>query len=266
MITLTTILYEGNFKFHLKENSWFRKFKSEYITKKRLIINNLDSTQELEDILNELYDPSEVELLYVSDHAEEVIDYFKLSTKEGDLGYNFTVPYFVNIYTCNTPYFFNVSSDCCVDICIKDNFFEKSIKLLEQDNLYPITTLSWEKDWSTHGYPNEITRRDVTCVGEWEQILAADAGLYVEEKSLEDFWCSHKFWDGIFLGHTKKLKNIDYNECFYANVRQHIENVTPYGGSRSFENRMSDYLRFNDIYRPILKSKTEYASHTGSAP
>ena len=53
-ITLVSTLYEGNFKQHLKDNSWFREFKSEYITKKRLIINNLDSTQELEDILNDL--------------------------------------------------------------------------------------------------------------------------------------------------------------------------------------------------------------------
>ena len=81
MITLTTILYEGNFRFHLKENPWFRKFKSKYVSKKRLLINNVSSTQELEDILNDLYDPEEVELVYVKDHAEEVIDYFKLSLK-----------------------------------------------------------------------------------------------------------------------------------------------------------------------------------------
>ena len=111
MITLTTILYENNFRFHLKENPWFRQFNSKYITKKRLLVNNLTSTQEFEDILNELYDPEEVELVYVSDYAEEVIDFFKLDTKEGEIGYNYTVPYFVNIYTCNTPYFLNVSSD-----------------------------------------------------------------------------------------------------------------------------------------------------------
>lgn len=258
MITLTTILYENNFRFHLKENPWFREFNSKYITKKRLLVNNLTSTQEFEDILNELYDPEEVELVYVSDYAEEVIDFFGLDTKEGELGYNYTVPYFVNIYTCNTPYFFNVSSDCCVDICVKDSFFEKSIKLLEQDKDYAVTALSWEKDWSVYGYPDEISRRDITCVGQWEQVHISDL-----REELEDFWCSEVFWDGVFLAHVDKLKAINYQECIGANKKMA---VAPYGGKGSFECRIADYLKYKNVYRPILKSKSQYAKHTSSAP
>jgi hypothetical protein len=258
MITLTTILYENNFRFHLKENPWFREFNSKYITKKRLLVNNLTSTQEFEDILNELYDPEEVELVYVSDYAKEVIDFFGLDTKEGELGYNYTVPYFVNIYTCNTPYFFNVSSDCCVDICAKDSFFEKSIKLLDQNNDYPVTALSWEKDWSVYGYPDEIFRRDITCVGQWEQVHISDL-----REELEDFWCSEVFWDGVFLAHVDKLKAINYQECIGANKKMA---VAPYGGKGSFECRIADYLKYKNVYRPILKSKSQYAKHTSSAP
>lgn len=258
MITLTTILYEGNFRFHLKENNWFKNYKSNYITKKRLLINNLSSTNELEDILNESYDPEEVELVYVSDYSEEVIDYFNLSTSEGDLGYNYTVPYFVNIYTCNTPYFFNVSSDCCVDISVEDSFFQKSIKLLEQDNSYPVTALPWERDWSVYGYPDEIDRRDITCVGEWEQVNIDNLS-----EELEDFWCSEVFWDGVFLAHVDKLKNINYQECSGYNKKMA---VAPYGGRNSFECRIADYLKYKNIYRPILKSKNQYAMHTNSAP
>jgi hypothetical protein len=258
MITLTTILYENNFRFHLKENPWFREFNSKYIAKKRLLVNNLTSTQEFEDILNELYDPEEVELVYVSDYAKEVIDFFGLDTKEGELGYNYTVPYFVNIYTCNTPYFFNVSSDCCVDICAKDSFFEKSIKLLDQNNDYPVTALSWEKDWSVYGYPDEIFRRDITCVGQWEQVHISDL-----REELEDFWCSEVFWDGVFLAHVDKLKAINYQECIGANKKMA---VAPYGGKGSFECRIADYLKYKNVYRPILKSKSQYAKHTSSAP
>jgi len=258
MITLTTILYENNFRFHLKENPWFREFNSKYITKKRLLVNNLTSTQEFEDILNELYDPEEVELVYVSDYAKEVIDFFGLDTNEGELGYNYTVPYFVNIYTCNTPYFFNVSSDCCVDICAKDSFFEKSIKLLDQNNDYPVTALSWEKDWSVYGYPDEIFRRDITCVGQWEQVHISDL-----REELEDFWCSEVFWDGVFLAHVDKLKAINYQECIGANKKMA---VAPYGGKGSFECRIADYLKYKNVYRPILKSKSQYAKHTSSAP
>jgi hypothetical protein len=267
MITLTTILYEGNFRFHLKENPWFRNFKSKYITKKRLLINNLESTQEFEDILNDLYDPKEVELVYVSDYADEVIDFFKLNIGEGDLGYNYTVPYFVNIYTCTTPYFFNVSSDCCVDICVKDSFFEKSIRLLGADNDYVVTTLQTEKDWSTHGYPSftpweseQIHGKGVTCQGEWEQINIPG---FAEEQELEDFWCSATFWDGIFMAHTDKMKSIDYQESFGCNS---IQAVAPYGGRGAFENRIADYLMYKNVHRAMLKSKTQYAMHTNSAP
>jgi hypothetical protein len=267
MITLTTILYEKNFRFHLKENPWFREFNSKYITKKRLVVNNLTSTQEFEDILNELYNPEELELVYVSDYAEEVINFFKLNTKEGELGYNYTVPYFVNIYTCKTPYFFNVSSDCCVDICVKDSFFEKSIRLLDQDNDYIATTLSTEKDWATYGYPSftlweaeQIYGRGITCQGEWEQVNIPD---FTKEQELEDFWCSATFWDGIFLGHTNKLKSIDYQECSGYNS---IQAVSPYGGKGAFENRIADYLMYKNVYRAMLKSKTQYAMHTNSAP
>jgi hypothetical protein len=267
MITLTTILYEGNFRFHLKENLWFRNFKSKYITKKRLLINNLESTQEFEDILNDSYDPEEVELVYVSDYADEVIDFFKLNIGEGDLGYNYTVPYFVNIYTCTTPYFFNVSSDCCVDICVKDSFFEKSIRLLGDDNDYIVTTLQTEKDWSTHGYPSftsweseQIHGKGVTCQGEWEQINIPG---FKKEQELEDFWCSATFWDGIFMAHTDKLKSINYQESFGHNS---IQAVAPYGGRGAFENRIADYLMYKNVHRAMLKSKTQYAMHTNSAP
>jgi hypothetical protein len=267
MITLTTILYEGNFRFHLKENPWFRNFKSKYITKKRLLINNLSSTQEFEDILNDLYDPNEVELIYVSDYADKVIDIFNLNTKEGEVGYNYTVPYFVNIHTCTTPYFFNVSSDCCVDICVEDSFFEKSICLLEKDNGYIVTSLPTEKDWSIYGYPSftqweseQIHGKGITCQGEWEQVNIPG---FSPEQELEDFWCSATFWDGVFLGHVEKLKSINYSECFGTN---HIQAVAPYGGRGAFENRIADYLMYNNVHRAMLKSKTQYAMHTNSAP
>ena len=52
MITLNTILYEGNFTDVLNENSWFFNFESRYITKKMLTINNLTSI----DLFNQLVD------------------------------------------------------------------------------------------------------------------------------------------------------------------------------------------------------------------
>ena len=49
MITLTTIIYDGNFKNILRDDSWFLNFKSKYVTKKRLNVNNILNKNEFEE-------------------------------------------------------------------------------------------------------------------------------------------------------------------------------------------------------------------------
>ena len=257
-ITLVSTLYEGNFKQHLKDNSWFREFKSEYITKKRLIINNLDSTQELEDILNELYDPSEVEIVYVEDHADRVIEKYKLNIARNHPAYNFCVPYFVNIDTCETPYFFNVSTDCCIDIHIDDDYFVKSIDLLENHPEYSVKGLATILSHCKYS-PDKSMAHPTYEVGEWGQIHCLGYG---EEKSLENFWVCNLFSDQVFVGKVNNFKKIDWNEstgAFYLMPRDRA-------GSEAFECKVSDYLYHNGSFIPLYKSKTTYFIHSGHIP
>jgi hypothetical protein len=257
-ITLVSTLYEGNFKQHLKDNSWFREFKSEYITKKRLIINNLDSTQELEDILNELYDPSEVEIVYVEDHADRVIEKYKLNIDRNHPAYNFCVPYFVNIDTCETPYFFNVSTDCCIDIHIDDDYFVKSIDLLENHPEYSVKGLATIPSHCKYS-PDKSMAHPTHEVGEWGQMNCLG---YDEEKSLENFWVCNLFSDQVFVGKVNNFKKIDWNEgkgAYHLMPRDRA-------GSEAFECKVSDYLRYSDCFIPLYKSKTTYFIHSGHIP
>lgn len=255
-ITLVSTLYEENFKQHLKENPWFREFKSDYIVKKRLIINNLNSTQELEDILNELYDLLEVEIVYVQDHADRVIEKYKLNIDKNHSAYNFCVPYFVNIDTCETPYFFNVSTDCCIDIHIDDDYFLKSIDLLENHPEYSVKGLGTKPSHCQYS-PNKSTGQHSTCeVGEWEQINAIG---FNKNKSLEYFWCANVFPDQVFLGKVENFKKIDWNQSTGACSAISRDRA----GSEAFECKMSDYLRYNNLHVPIYKSKTTYYIHSG---
>lgn len=257
-ITLISTLYEGNFKQHLKENPWFREFKSDYITKKRLIINNLDSTQELEDILNELYDPSELEIIYVEDHADRVIEKYKLNVDKNHPAYNFCVPYFVNIDTCKTPYFFNVSTDCCVDIHIDDDYFAKSIDLLENHPEYSLKGLATIPSHCKYS-PDKSMAHPTHEVGEWGQMHCLG---YSEEKALEYFWVCNLFSDQVFMGKVDNFKKVDWNEstgAFYLMPRDRA-------GSEAFECKVSDYLYNNNSFIPLYKSKTTYYIHSGHIP
>jgi hypothetical protein len=269
-ITLVSTLYEENFKQHLKDNSWFREFQSKYITKKRLIINNLYSTKELEDILNELYDSSEVELVYVDEHADRVIEKYKLNIDRNHHAYNFCVPYFVNIDTCETPYFFNVSTDCCIDIHIDDDYFAKSIDLLENHPEYSVKGLATRVSHCKYS-EDKIYEHPTNEVGEWEQLNCLG---FDDKKILEHFWISNVFNDQVFLGKTnnfKKLKDLTefgkkYKEISKESYAEWMSVRSKYSaraGLDAFECKVSDYLRFNDIFNTIYKSKTTYYIHSG---
>ena len=54
MITLNTIIYEGNFDRFLNKDCWFFTFSSKLITKKLITVNNLSSTEHFLTKINEL--------------------------------------------------------------------------------------------------------------------------------------------------------------------------------------------------------------------
>jgi hypothetical protein len=254
MITLNTILYEGNFVKYLTDDCWFFTFKSKYITKKLLTINNLTSIELFNELINKLKVKHDFDVVFVSDYDTEAIKKFNLNMDANSIGYWYSIPYFVDILTITTPFIFNVSSDCCDEIKVNDDYFEKSINILNGDNDYPVTTLPWGEHWGTVGVPNGIPSH-VSCVGEWEQLNLPE---YTIEKALDDFWCSGVFSDQVFIGHIDKLKAIDYN-C----PKMGRYNGPPYGGSNAFEARLSEYLAKNNLFRLIFKNKELYYKHIG---
>jgi hypothetical protein len=253
MITLNTILYEGNFREILNENSWFFKYENKYITNKMLTINNLTSIDIFNQLVNHLKSQFSFDIVFVSDYDKESLNYFKLNMDNNSVGYYYSIPYFVAILNVKTPYIFNVSSDCCNPIILNDSYFEHSIEVLNQDNNFLITTIPWDIDWSVSGIPPGIPNY-VTCVGEWEQINSIN---YTDEKSLNNFWCSSTFSDNVFLGNIEKLKNTDYN-C----PQMGIYTGPDYGGTNSFEARLSEFLVKNNTFRLIYKNDNLYYKHS----
>ncbi len=82
MITLTTILYEGNFDEILSDESWFINFKSQLITNKIIVVNNLISKDRFLTKLNNLINRNDFEIIYVDEFKDMVIDKYKLNIND----------------------------------------------------------------------------------------------------------------------------------------------------------------------------------------
>ncbi|NBU82360.1 MAG: hypothetical protein EBS55_12005, partial [Flavobacteriaceae bacterium] len=167
MITLNTIVYEGNFEKFLNENCWFFRFTSKYITKKIITVNNLNSKETFESKISYLKKIFDFEVYFVDDFLDVTKKFFKLNISLTDTGYYYTIPYFVSLINTETDYFFNVATDCMDDIQISDDFFEKSFVELNENDLCSTTMVSWCKN-------NEITQDPYSphfgiTIGEYEE-------------------------------------------------------------------------------------------------
>ena len=115
MITLNTIIYEGNFDKFLNKDCWFFTFSSKHITKKLITVNNLSSTEHFLTKVNELKKTYDFDIVYVSEHKDFANKIYNLNIDENTLGYYYTMPYFVAINNITTEYILNVASDCISD-------------------------------------------------------------------------------------------------------------------------------------------------------
>jgi hypothetical protein len=254
MITLNTIIYEGNYNEFLHQNNWFFNFNSKYITKKIITVNNLSSKDIFENKIKELKVLFDFDVIYVEDILTEVKEYFKLNIDKSNTGYYYTIPYFASLYKTETEYFFNVASDCMGDIKVSDEFFEKSFIELTENSLCNTTMVSWCKD-------NKITK-DINSphfgitIGEYEE----SETLRILKKDIpksENFSSRYNFTDQLFFGKTDKLKSIDYNVD--ENVSSMWYTGPQYGGN-CFEKRMVGYHIINNVYNLVYK-KNDYFIH-----
>ena len=237
MITLSTIIYEGNFRKILKSDSWFLNYNSKYISKKRLNINNIQSITEFESLLKEIN--NDIEVCYVRDKAEEANEYFKLNTNLDTYGYNYIMGYFTDLITINTDYVFNVASDCQNDIVLKDDFFEKSIDILKSDDVL-VVTIPWF-------YPKD----DYIGIGEQDFTNTIDEKDNKSKKINDDFWFSKIMCDQVFITKIEKLKKCDFT------ITNNLHPYPAYGGL-SFEMRLGNYIMTNNKYRAIIKGYSYY--------
>lgn len=257
-ITLTSTVYEANFRQHLREEGWFFTYNSPYITKKRLIVNNLFSMQEFHSLVDKLSENHDFDIVYVEDHADRVIEKYQLQFDKSHPAYNYSIQYFVLFDTCETPYFFNVSTDCCFDIHIDDDYFIKSVDLLENHPEYSVKGVATIPSHCKYS-PDKSMEHPTHEVGEWGQMNCIG---YTEERALEHFWVCNLFSDQVFVGKVDNFKKVNWNEGAGSYPLMPRERA----GNEAFECKVSDYLRHNDCFIPLYKSKTTYFIHSGHVP
>jgi hypothetical protein len=244
MITLNTIIYEGNFNDFLKEDNWFFTFESKYVTRKLITVNNLSSFDEFNKKVNELRINNDFDVIYVEDNLEKVKEIFNLDINQTDTGYYYTIPYFVSIYNTDTEYFFNVASDCMFDINISDDFFESSFEELHKNNLCMTTMVGWFKNNPS--------------IAEYEE-SETNRLLNKDIPKSNHFFIRYNFTDQLFLGLTKKLKTIDYN------VSESISSAYypgPAYGGNCYEKRMVGiHIKYN-FYSFVYKKNNYFIHNT----
>jgi hypothetical protein len=239
MITLSTIVYEGNFRKLLQEDSWFLNYKSKYISKKRLNVNNVYSIEEFQYLLSKVK-TDEIEVVDVNVESENANNFFKLNTDRNTFGYNYIMPYFTDLLTISTEYVFNVASDCQEHINFNDDFFENSIKILNEDEEVMVTTIPWRQT-------------DITTLGLGEQHHAdsINRSQNIDIKSNDNFWFSKVMSDQVFVAKIDKLKKCDFT------ITQNLHPYPSYGGF-AFEIRLGNHFMINNRYRAIYKTDGYY--------
>jgi hypothetical protein len=243
MITLTTIIYEGNYKDVLNEESWFFRYNSEYITDKLIVVNNLDSIDDFTNLYSELKKNHDFRFIYVDNYLKDINEFFGLGISKSVKGYVYTAPYFVMILNVNTKYVLNVATDCMDDLLLEDSFFEDSLIELQNNEHCSTTMLPWIKN-------NKVTKHGHK-IGAYEE---KSYSLQELRGDNEKFNYTLGFTDQFFLANIDKLKKIDYNlpEKYSTTYKG------PAYGGNSFEKRMVGHQSFTKTYNLIYNSNQYY--------
>ena len=159
MITLHTIIYDGNYIEYLKKESRFFTLENKLITKKLITVNNVTDITNCNKLLNELKMLYDFEIVYVDDYVDTTKTFFKLEMDKTTPGYYYSIPIFVGFLNIITPYIFHFSSDCLNDnLSFTDDFLSNSIEILnnENDNLIITTVTDEQHPWSVVGVPDGV--------------------------------------------------------------------------------------------------------------
>jgi len=246
MITLSTIVYEGNFDKVLSDDCWFMKFKSPLISDKIIVVNNLTSKERFLEKTNNLITKYHFEIIYVDELKDIVIEKHKLGINESTHGYYYTIPYFCLFEKVKSKYVLNVASDCMDDINIDSTFLSTAMYELDTNEFCSTAMVAWTKD-------NRIMTNQVT-IGRHEnyETFRILGRKYMES---DNFNYSFGFTDQFFMGNVDKFKAIDYN--IPESISEKIYNGPNYGGN-SFEKRIVGHQIQNNICNCIYKGNNYY--------
>lgn len=247
MITISTLLYQGNYIDLFKEDSWFLNYSPKFDHKKLILVNNVNDRDYIEYRLSEIKEKHKIEFSFMEDVEKDCIKDFKLDiNRESTLGYYYIIPYFALLKKVDTEFVFHISEDCTKTINFDEDFVLSSIEELKSNKKLISTTINWGTPASSMGYDT----------GEWEQISSFKF-KNKKEKTNDKFWYSFGFSDQVFIAEIKSLKSVDYNLQTRENP---ICFGTPYCPD-SWERRVSEYMYQNDLYRGVWKNNKNYYIH-----
>lgn len=252
MITVSTLLYQGNYSKILNENSWFSKYNPDYEHKKLIVVNNVQDKEYINFALSEYKNKFHVDYFFVEDFEKSCIDTFNLNIdKDKTIGYFYIIPYFALTIKLDTDYVFHVSEDCTKTINFDDTYVIDSINEIEKNELMFCTALSWGPKGASMGYD----------IGEWEQMCTFKYKNKVEENN-EKYWYTVGFSDQVFVASKKKLMDAKYelNPSFVGGDSCPTCRGTSYC-PESWERRVSEYMLENNMYRGVWKNNDHYYLH-----
>jgi hypothetical protein len=227
MITLTTSVYEKDFRFVLNKENWFYNYKNDLITKKIVIINNINNIDEFLLLKKEF--ENDFEFYYSSDYIDKIHKTFNVLLSPQDISHYYSIHHYTSLLVNENEYGFHVSADCSIVGENLSDFFENSIELFNVDESVKSTTIFW------------VAPEFMESVGKNEE------DYHNIQKRHEKFYFSHVFSDPVYF-----YKKSTLSKCDLTYTTQ-LHPCLPYAVN-SFEYRLTNYYISQNIYRAVYKS------------
>jgi hypothetical protein len=229
MITLITTVYEKDFEHILNTDSWFFNYTNELITKKIILINNIQNLDKFNYLKEKFY--NDFEFYYTEDYIDTINKTFKLNVNKNEKSYYYSVQHYCTLLLSQTNYIFYVGPDCKIYSENLINFFENSIKTMSTDDDIIVTTLFWDK------------------LNLLEQTVKHEEATITKKNDV--FFLSKIFSDQVYFISKNKGLSIDF-------TNENELHQFPQYGINSFEYRLTNYLITNKKYRGIIKDNSYY--------
>jgi hypothetical protein len=155
----------------------------------------------------------------VKDHAEEAMQFFRLSLESLGKGYVFSIAELVSIYICRTDFLLHFAGD--VFIPHPNEWLSKALDLMAADPRIKVANPTWNERY-------------------WEARAES-------ESETDDFFIGYGFSDQCYLVRTADFRAAIYNESHPASERY------PAYGGELFEKRVDSWMRNHGWLRATCK-------------